>query len=104
MRPKGDSVLDMTVFSPEDAGISAVAGIRAELLEAIGKASRGTTVQLDLSRATKADSALAQLIISSKAEAAAKGIKLTIKTPGDELSILSLLSCDSMDEKGGGTA
>ena len=94
---------DMTVHTPEDAGISAIAGIRAELLEAIGKASRGSILLLDLSRTTKSDSSLAQLIISSKAEAAARGIKLTVKAPGGELSMLSLLSCDSMDERAGGT-
>lgn len=97
-------MLDLTVHTPEDAGISAVAGIRVELMAAIEQARRGSTITLDLSRTRKSDSSLAQLIVSCKAEAAAKGLKLEVKAAGEEQSLLSMLSCDSMGERAGGTA
>lgn len=97
-------MLETTVYAPEDAGISAVAGIRAELVAAIDKSVRGSTIVFDLGRTSKADSSLAQLIVSSRVAAEAKGITLAVKTTSDGLSMFSLLSCDSMDERAGATA
>jgi len=95
-------VPEITVYAPEEAGIATIAGIREELLAAMVKTDRASTLVLDLSRTRKADSSLAQLIVALKTEAAAKGLRLVVKTEGDAQSLLSLLSCDSMDERAGG--
>jgi len=90
-------VLEITVLAPEDSGISAAAGIKAELLAALGKAAPGSTIILDISKAKRADSSLAQLIIGFEREAAAKGHTAVIKDGDAHRTPQTLCCCDSME-------
>jgi len=91
-------VLDITVQAPEDAGIAAISSIKAELVAAMDKAGKGSSIVLDISRTKRADSSLAQLIISFKAEAAAKGLTGAIKGDDEDRSMRSMLCCDGGGE------
>jgi len=87
-------VLDITVMAPETAGIASIAAIKGELSSAIEKASKGSSITLDLSAATRADSSLAQVVIAFEAAAATKGVRAKVKGAEGELSLLSLTGSD----------
>lgn len=86
---------------PDNASISAVSEIRHELLAALGTAASGDSILLDASATTSADSSLAQLLLSFKAEAAANGVQVSITGLKESLSLKSLLCCDAMNEPSG---
>ncbi len=90
-------MLEITVLAPEDSGIAAVAGIKAELLAALDKAGSGSTIVLDISKARRADSSLAQLFIALEREAVAKGCKTVIKDSDASRSLRTMLCCDAME-------
>jgi hypothetical protein len=85
---------ELSVIAPADAGIAAVAGLKAELMAAFGEAAPGSRVLLDLSKTEKADSALAQLVIAARAEAAERKLELVVTGDDKERSVCALLSCD----------
>jgi hypothetical protein len=93
-------VLDITIRAPENAGIASIAVLKDELLSAIEKAAKGSSIMLDLSGTTHADSSLAQVILAFEATAADKGLRATIKGD-DDLSLRSLLSSDSVGRPDG---
>lgn len=87
-------MLDITVLAPENAGIASIASLKGELASAIEKAAKGSSITLDLSGATRADSSLAQVVIAFEAAAAAKGLRAKVKGAEGELSLLSLAGSD----------
>ncbi len=90
-------MLEITVLAPEDSGISAAAGIKAELLSAVGKARPGSTIIFDISKAKRADSSLAQLMIAFERDAAVKGYKAVIKDGDAQRTPQTMCGCDSME-------
>lgn len=90
-------MLDITVMAPEDSGIAAVAGIKAELMASLQKAKPGSTILFDISKARRADSSLAQLIIAFGHEAATKGCTATVRDGAGSRSLPGMCCCDSMD-------
>ncbi|OHD19661.1 MAG: hypothetical protein A2Y38_11805 [Spirochaetes bacterium GWB1_59_5] len=90
-------MLDITVLAPENSGIAAVAGIKAELMAALDKAGSGSTILLDISKTKRADSSLAQLIIAFERDAAAKGCKSVIRESESRHSLLTMFCCDSIE-------
>lgn len=89
---------ETTVSIPEDAGINVVEELKGKLLASLGKASSGGSILIDTSKLRSADSSFAQLLLSFKEESAARDVLVAITGRKDELSIKSLLCCDSMDE------
>lgn len=87
-------MLDITVLAPENAGIASIASLKGELAAAIEEAAKGSSITLDLSGATRADSSLAQVVIAFEAAAAAKGLRAKVKGAEGELSALSLTASD----------
>ena len=94
-------MFDITVFTPEDAGIASVAAIKSELMAAVEKATASSTIILDISKTKKADSSLAQLIVSFRTEVAMKGLKAAIRGDTEERSMKAMLCCDFLDEPSG---
>lgn len=90
-------MLEITVLAPEDSGIAAVAGIKAELVAALEKAGSGATIVLDISKARRADSSLAQLVIALERAAAAKGCKTAIRDSDANRSLRTMFCCDSIE-------
>ncbi len=94
-------MLDITIVAPEDAGISAVTALKAELMAALEKASSGSSILLDISATKRADSSLAQLIVAFRVEATAKGCVVTIKGDDSNHALKSMLGCNTFDEPSG---
>lgn len=90
-------MLEITVLAPEDSGIAAVAGLKAELMAALKKAGSGSTIVFDISKAKRADSSLAQLIIALEREASAKGCKVVVLDGDANRTTRTMLCCDSME-------
>jgi len=90
-------VLEITVLAPEDSGIAAVAGIKAEFMAALKKAGSGSTIVFDMSKAKRTDSSLAQLVITLEREAAARDCKAVVKDGDAHRSLRTMLCCDSLE-------
>lgn len=89
-------MLDITVVAPEEAGVSAVAGLKAELMSAMTKASPSSSIVFDISETRRVDSSLAQLIVALRAEAEARGLTVAIKGDDKDMSLNAMLACDAL--------
>ena len=93
-------MLDITVLAPEDSGVASVGAIKADLMAAMDKATPGSSIILDISKARRADSSLAQLIVAFRMEAEARGYAASVKSDDEQRAMLTMLCCDSYDGVG----
>jgi hypothetical protein len=87
-------VAEIRVRAPAESCVEAAAGIKAELLAALGRAGKGDRLVLDLSEVRKSDSSLAQLAIAFGKEAEARGLEASLAGDSGERSIWGMLGCD----------
>lgn len=87
---------DTIITLPQHASVSAMAAIRAECLSALKRIAPGSNLVLDAGQVQHADSSLAQLIVSLRAEAARGGILVSVSNK-DEVAFLHTLTSSDMD-------
>ncbi|GAB1457925.1 MAG: STAS domain-containing protein [Spirochaetia bacterium] len=86
---------ELTITLPGSAGIASISDLHQELLGALGTAASGSSILLDASTTSAADSSLAQLLLSFKTEASAHGIHVSVLGLKEALSLKNLLCCDA---------
>jgi ABC-type transporter Mla MlaB component len=91
---------DITLTIPEDSRVAAIGDIKADMMNALDSAKTGASIILDLGKVRRADSSLAQLILSFKSEASAKGFSIRVKGDEGDYSLPALLCCDAIIEPG----
>lgn len=87
---------DTIITLPQHASVSAVAAIRAECLDALKHIAPGSSLVLDAGQVQHADSSLAQLIVSLRAEATKGGILVSVSNK-DEVAFLHTLTSSDQD-------
>lgn len=85
---------EIRVRAPAESCVEAAAGIRAELLAALGRGGKGDRIVFDLSEVRKSDSSLAQLAIAFGKEAEGRGLEASLAGDSGERSIWGMLGCD----------
>lgn len=88
-------MVETTITLPQHASVSAIAAIRAECLTALQRLTSGSSIVLDAGQVLHADSSLAQLIVSLRAEATRNGVRVAIDGKDEAAFLHTLTSSDA---------